>query len=215
MRLILDELVGRLELGEAVVMGGVVRASGSVPRRSGARMLVGGDGLLLGSVGGGMVEGACHGKAKTMLASGREHELVEFRMQQSDAAEAGMVCGGIVEILLQRLDSRHLELFRRVQMACRLRNDPVLLTFLHEDTPPRMTLLDEDHDGLVTEELRTVLTRRHGRESFLCPAGNSEVLVEPLVQPGVVHLFGAGHVAQATAHLAALAGFEVVVLDDR
>jgi len=41
------------------------------------------------------------------------------------------------------------------------------------------------------------------------------VFVEPLVHPGRVHLAGAGHVALATARIAAFVGFEVVVMDDR
>ena len=50
---------------------------------------------------------------------------------------------------------------------------------------------------------------------FLINYGDQEVFVEPLVHPGRLHLVGAGHVALATAQLAAFVGFEVVVMDDR
>jgi xanthine dehydrogenase accessory factor len=41
------------------------------------------------------------------------------------------------------------------------------------------------------------------------------VVVEPSVRFTTAYLFGAGHVAQPTAHLAAMVGFQVWVLDDR
>jgi xanthine dehydrogenase accessory factor len=39
--------------------------------------------------------------------------------------------------------------------------------------------------------------------------------VEPSARVSTAYLFGAGHVAQPTAHLAAMVGFQVWVLDDR
>jgi len=42
-----------------------------------------------------------------------------------------------------------------------------------------------------------------------------DLLVEPIRKPNTAYLLGAGHVALPTAHMAALVGFRVVVLDDR
>lgn len=44
---------------------------------------------------------------------------------------------------------------------------------------------------------------------------NRTMIVEPALKPKTAFLFGAGHVAQPTAAMAALVGFSVVVLDDR
>ena len=46
-------------------------------------------------------------------------------------------------------------------------------------------------------------------------AGHREYLVESYTMGGTVFIFGAGHVAQPTARLAAMVGFQVWVLDDR
>jgi xanthine dehydrogenase accessory factor len=40
-------------------------------------------------------------------------------------------------------------------------------------------------------------------------------LIEPAVRPFTVYFFGAGHVAQPTAQMAAMTGFRTVVVDDR
>ena len=51
-------------------------------------------------------------------------------------------------------------------------------------------------------------------DSELICGGTVEVFVEPLTIP-TVFLFGAGHLAKATARIAAVAGFRIVVADDR
>jgi xanthine dehydrogenase accessory factor len=45
--------------------------------------------------------------------------------------------------------------------------------------------------------------------------GTLEVFVEPILPPGTVYLFGAGHVALSVYKVARLSGFDVVVADDR
>jgi xanthine dehydrogenase accessory factor len=52
-------------------------------------------------------------------------------------------------------------------------------------------------------------------DTGLVCGGTLEVFVEPVLPPSVLYLFGAGHVAQSVYKVARLAGFEVVVIDDR
>ncbi len=44
---------------------------------------------------------------------------------------------------------------------------------------------------------------------------DTEVLIEPVRRIKTLFCFGAGHVAKPTAHIAAMVGFRVVVVDDR
>jgi len=52
-------------------------------------------------------------------------------------------------------------------------------------------------------------------DTGLVCGGTLEVFVEPVLPPAVLYLFGAGHVALNVSKTAALAGFEVIVTDDR
>src|SRR5262249_39368704 len=45
--------------------------------------------------------------------------------------------------------------------------------------------------------------------------GTLEIFVEPILPAAELYIFGAGHVAQHLARVATLAGFEVIVTDDR
>jgi xanthine dehydrogenase accessory factor len=52
-------------------------------------------------------------------------------------------------------------------------------------------------------------------DTGLVCGGTLEVFVEPVLPPSVLYVFGAGHVALSVYKVARLAGFEVVVIDDR
>ncbi|OQX12398.1 MAG: hypothetical protein BWK76_17715 [Desulfobulbaceae bacterium A2] len=217
MRLILPPLLSCLELGRPAVIGAIVRSSGSAPRNSGARMLVRPDSPLVGTIGGGELEGACIAAARELLASGAEHRLLDFNLSADEPARCGMVCGGRQQVLLHRLEPRPelLTLLRDLERALAGRLRPMLLTLLRPATPPELRLFSPQLE--LPGSFAAELTRRQSRASqpFILESDELCVFAEPLVHPSTVHLVGAGHVAQATARLAALVGFALRVMDDR
>jgi xanthine dehydrogenase accessory factor len=216
MRFILELLIHILEQGQSAVLAAIVRSSGSAPRTSGARMLMLADGTPAGSVGGGALEGACQAKARELFLTSCSFAELNFKLNASSAADAGMLCGGSVSVLLHRIDSTSLDLLRQVRSEYVQGLRPMLLTLLptHGEPPRLMSLGNRDNRDLP-EGLRAEILRKTRRMPFLVNCGNQEIFIEPLVHPGRVHLVGAGHVALATAQLAAFVGFEVVVMDDR
>jgi xanthine dehydrogenase accessory factor len=216
MRYILDHLINALEQGQSAVLAAIVRNSGSAPRTSGARMLMLVDGTSVGSIGGGALEGTCQAKAGKLFLDSRSFAELNFELNASSAADAGMLCGGAVSVLLHRVDSASLDLFRQIHNEYMEGKRPVLLTMLPtHGRPPRLMSLGNLDSSDLPEGLRAEILRKTRRMPFLVNCGNQEIFIEPLVHPGRVHLVGAGHVALATAQLAAFVGFEVVVMDDR
>lgn len=216
MQHILDRLVGALEQGQPAVLCAIIRNLGSAPRTSGARMLVLADGTTFGSVGGGPVEGACQAKARELLRGASGFAELNFALNATSAAEAGMICGGSVSILLHRVEPELLSMLQKMRSEYLRGKRPMLLTLLPQgDLPPRLVLLGSEGNDEVPAELREKILRKSQRSPFIALHQGREVFVEPLVHPGRVHLAGAGHVALATARIAAFVGFEVVVMDDR
>jgi xanthine dehydrogenase accessory factor len=216
MRYILDHLIHALEQGQSAILAAIVRSSGSAPRTSGARMLMLADGTSTGSIGGGALEGACQAKARELLLNSCSFAELNFELNASLAADAGMLCGGSVSVLLHRVDSASLHVFRLANNDYVRGLRPILLTMLPtDDKPPRLALLGRQGNGDLPADLRTEILQKSRRVPFLINYKGQEVFVEPLVHPGRVHLVGAGHVALATAQLATFVGFEVMVMDDR
>ena len=221
MRSILTHLCACLEEGKPAILATIVDSSGSAPRSHGTRMLYCHDGRLIGTIGGGELEGKCIARARDLLTGGEGHDLLHFALNAGEAAAAGMICGGNVRVLLQRLepDAGTTALFRNLLRAFEAGASPVLLTLMPKEGTPRLLvhIPGEAAAPDLAPELRDEVLRRVGRSDlpYTTTSAAGTVYAEPLVRPLRLHLAGAGHVALATAHLAGFLGYEVVVIDDR
>ncbi|MCR4817806.1 MAG: XdhC family protein [Fretibacterium sp.] len=82
----------------------LIARRGSAPRSVGTKMLVLPDGTCVGTIGGGCAEAALIQKARDMLSGGTlRPQLYHVDLAREEAAEAGMVCGGTLELLLEVL----------------------------------------------------------------------------------------------------------------
>jgi len=87
-----------------LVIATVVRTSGSVPRRAGAKMLVHPDGHTRGSVGGGLFEALVARDALRALACGPSVlRTYSFNPEGAGPQAFGAVCGGRAEVFLEVL----------------------------------------------------------------------------------------------------------------
>ncbi len=98
------EIVRVREAGERAALATIIRRIGSTPRKDSAKMLIREDGTALGSVGGGCVEAEVWQKAEEVIRSGRAH-LLAFDLNDDDAANDGLVCGGTVQIFIEPIMS--------------------------------------------------------------------------------------------------------------
>jgi xanthine dehydrogenase accessory factor len=98
-----DQIVESQKAGRKVAVATIITTSGSTPQRTGAKLIVFGDGAMLGTVGGGCVEADVWAEARAALAENRSR-LCSFSLR--DAAdvlpdEEGMICGGDMEVLIE------------------------------------------------------------------------------------------------------------------
>lgn len=79
----------------------VIRTKGSTPRKEGSKMLVYPDGKIVGSIGGGEVEGRVIQEAIDSLQSG-ESKVLLYDLVNLDKGDPG-ICGGTLEIFIDPL----------------------------------------------------------------------------------------------------------------
>jgi xanthine dehydrogenase accessory factor len=94
-------------LSEPYAMVTLIAKTGSAPRSTGARMIVTQGGSIVSSVGGGFGEYEAAQYALEMLRHGPKVKRYTCRMNYTDAASAGMVCGGEIDILIQITEANH------------------------------------------------------------------------------------------------------------
>lgn len=78
----------------------IMSSKGSVPRKAGAKMITWYDGRTMGSIGGGCAEGEVITKARDLILE-KGYEMVHVDMTGEVAEDAGMVCGGTMEVLIE------------------------------------------------------------------------------------------------------------------
>ena len=92
------------EQGRAVLCQ-IVRAEGSTPGKVGWKLLVRGDGSAFGNLGGGAFEAMVAADARERLqgAAGSETKRYYLTEKAVQGEPTGMVCGGMMEVLLEVL----------------------------------------------------------------------------------------------------------------
>jgi xanthine dehydrogenase accessory factor len=101
---LIPQLGDALRNEPAVVVATLVAATGSSSKKVGARMFVGASGRLLGGVTiGGCVDAQVIEASDALLAQGGRR-LLSISLDDDEAWEIGLTCGGTVEVLLERVN---------------------------------------------------------------------------------------------------------------
>ena len=102
MRNMLKTTKAHLTRGEALVLVTVIASSGATPRGAGARMLVGKNGRICGTIGGGAVEYRSEAIAANVLKEGTSFGH-DFTLTKDDVQNLGMICGGACNVYFHYL----------------------------------------------------------------------------------------------------------------
>lgn len=88
---------------DKMTLATIISRQGSAPRSIGTKMLIKRDGGIIGTIGGGCIEGNVIAKGRRMLLDDEGHKpvIIEVDMSNDTAEDEGMVCGGVVEVLLE------------------------------------------------------------------------------------------------------------------
>lgn len=219
MKPIIEEMGRLLELGEPFALATVMSRKGSAPRSVGAKMLVRADGGTCGTVGGGLLE------AQVRLLAARVIEthasiVQAFQFDGKDAATMDAICGGGVEVLVERLDPgdpQTAAVIRGLQAALAQHRKAWLATRVPGHAAGSAHLVIQS-DGKVLGDLPPGLDLEAVRDIRLpvrLACAGFQVLIEPVNISGTSFIFGAGHVARGLAEFTHALGFWTVVLDDR
>ena len=97
-RYVLEELCKDTDDPKALIT--IIETKGSVPRQSGAKMLVWPYGKTVGSIGGGCAEGEVINIAWDIIRNGG-FMIHDIDMTGQVAEDDGMICGGVMRVLIE------------------------------------------------------------------------------------------------------------------
>ena len=204
------ELFYEMEKHRDTVLVTLIDAAGSAPRKSGSQMLVGANGRLTGTIGGGAVERRSEEMAMTLLKEKRSAVHDFLLHTAASGGDIGMVCGGDVTAHFQFIPAEDAS-WQALASALteRLTAHQRGWLVLREDggcgalLGPEGLLWGDLPEGVELISLQTDCVRRGGVFSMPLPIGERALL------------FGAGHISQALCPLLVTVGFRPVVFDCR
>lgn len=215
-----------LDQGHDFVLATIVRHEGATPRTAGSKMIITRDGQGIGTVGGGLLEAEVMARASRLIKP-EQSELMHFDLSGDLASTMEMICGGSADVLLARVSptDANRSLFGQWQRILEQNRQGCLVTVAQQtdDALYRTNHCLVTSDGKLEGPFplgrsvleRVLATARTANRFQTLWLEDALVVVEPSARVSIAFLFGAGHVARPTAHLAAMTGFQVWILDDR
>lgn len=228
-----------LQAGQAVAVATVTASRGSTPREVGAKMLVVGEGQIVGTVGGGCGEAQvlwdavrCLSEARPMMSivdltgeiteesptnCGGSMDIFIDPMLPCDTARAGLSSARVAEILAQAMDV----------------HEPVTLATLVSSPDPvrfpvgiRAAVWSSRQEGIerlpagpviLASATQAMAEHRSRRISVSIGGrgGDASIFLEVVAPPEELVIVGAGHIAVPLARMAKILDFRVTVVDDR
>lgn len=230
------------QAGEPYVLATVVRTSGSVYRGPGARMLVEADLQSLGTIGGGCLESDIRENANEVFANDTPRLLHYDATTEEDVLwGTGLGCSGTVDILLERFPRDVGFHYPNLLHDCALKNRRGVFATVFETKGTTTTLPGEhlqlDENGKAQDEISDPHLRKSILEAavsslsslddttmpvargitryYKLERGEASVLIEPLLPPITLFIFGAGYDAIPLANLAGELGWRITIADHR
>jgi xanthine dehydrogenase accessory factor len=232
MRDVLDELLGRWRAGRPVGLAVVTATWASAPRPAGSAMFVDADGVAVGSVSGGCVEGDVYERCREVLSTGAP-QTVRYGVSDDEAFAVGLPCGGSIDLFVCRVDPATFPQLVRLAALVAAGSPVALATcvdgpaerlgrclLLRAGAAPDGSLGRDRVDAAVTDDgLGMLATGRTGLLHY-GPDGQRRgtglaVLVSAFAPAARMIVFGATDHAAATARIGAFLGYRVTVCDAR
>ncbi len=213
----LFEIMDReLKAGNDLTMVSVTATSGSTPRGSGARMIVGKQGRIYGTIGGGAVEYTSEQKALEVLENKKSYNH-SYMLRKNEIQDLGMVCGGDVSCHFQYISPEDTNVREAVDYALELYDRGVdiwIITDVTEGAESGLAVYCRETGvkGMdVEEEFLTGLTD----EAINVEFNGRNLCAEQINNSQKVYIFGGGHVAQELVPALSRVKFNCIVIEDR
>jgi xanthine dehydrogenase accessory factor len=228
---IYHRLTELIQLHPECVLATVISTQGSTPQKAGSSALIGTEGLLAGTVGGGITEMKIIQEAQIRLKS-KESILFSFELHGEIEKGSESICGGSMKILIDASPKLHLPVFRLLNKSLEQHIPGVLLNWIDQSDPKNLVItrylftkeIELYFPGELGKAVDSIVTKMLDHPVASCQSvemgtheynRNDLILLESILPKPNLIIAGAGHIGQALAPLAKTLGFSVTVWDDR
>ena len=198
METIFEKMYRLLQDGEDFEFVSVLESSGSTPRKAGANMIIKADGTFFGTIGGGSLEFDAINRGVKLLLQ-RENLIHNYSLNNYEAANIGMVCGGNTTVYFMFVNHNNQDIQKALQYYISLKK-------AHKACYLRLD---------ITENELTSFTIIEGKINgcYLNKSDVSYCYKQPIISAGKVYIFGGGHISRCLVPLLQSVFFQCVVVE--
>ena len=213
MRALLESLQKTLAGGRDAVIVTIIESEGSTPRKVGATMLADAGGRVCGTVGGGEMEYRCTELAAEVIKN-RAARTAEFDMDNAQARDAGMICGGRARAQFAFVPAGNASLLELTDAAlCAI--DAGACGWLLTGVPEGRLSVYTKASGVCGAPVPDAVLNALTQNPCVISVQERRWFAQRLADAGRVYIFGGGHVSQSLVPALTAVGFCCVVLEDR
>ncbi len=215
MKEILNAALHAMDNGESTVLVSIVGKSGSAPRGVGAHMLIGCNGRIAGTIGGGVTEAEAI-RAGCEALREQVSCMRNYHLREDGEESTGSVCGGDVTLRLQYVPCGDTRLHDAIATAkTRLETKEACWIIIGplDDSLGAISVYNDL--GVKGAEVPPEVTGTLGSCSKCVTVRGKSYYTQPLIPKGRVYIFGGGHIAQALVPVLSGVDFRCVILEDR
>ncbi len=191
-------------MGKRVVLATVLQTWGSAPRPVGAQMAISDSMEIQGSISGGCVESAVIEEAMTSLQDGVSR-ILKYGVSDENAFDVGLSCGGDIQILVEPVGMGNGPDIALLEQLTTLRATRRVAIYQVDTTSWARQVLTPD--TTILDISARIIADKSGFEG--------DVFIGIHTPPLRMIIVGAGHIAQPLTQMAALAGYDVTLIDPR
>jgi len=220
-------------INDPLALATIIGARDSTPQIPGASALFSMEGLLTGTVGGGILEADTQKRVFRALKE-RSSCIYEFDLKGDIVSKDEAICGGEVMILVDAHPEKHINTFLSMQQSLVGRRPGILATTIGKEANGKVSInrhwiektehqkrIAESFNHLTRDQLKKILRtntpslQEAEPKKYFENADKAWIFLEPMHPLPHLIIAGAGHIGQVVSHLGSLLDFEVTVIDDR
>lgn len=223
MNSVFSEAAALCAQGLDFVWATIISQNGSTPRSAGSKMMILAD-RIIATIGGGGMEAEVIQTARQRVLHDHRPCILHYDMSGTEAATAGLICGGACEVLLSWIEPAMQSVFEAAAQA-EADGIPAWLFYVLDEKPdcalPFQLCLNVNCERVVGSFCGSGKFVRDMLQNPIRVAIHGDgddgkrYIVEDVGSAPRMYLFGAGHVSCEVAKLAVGTGFHVTVIDDR
>jgi len=158
MNTIYSRLLKEITTPQPLALGTIVETSGSSPQISGASAIFSRDGLVAGTLGGGILEAHVETES-TRAIRDQESRLLSYSLEGELNQEIEAICGGEVTILLDAQVKDFLDVFKVMDASLGDRQSGVLITGIERSSKKQASVSTSTSD-ISSAPMNVALSRK-------------------------------------------------------